>query len=178
MDQTADPKASIAVRVTQSREHRRRIRIVRRAVLLGAMGLLICFAAVSLRNYAYIRQNTTRFEKATAGLVATYRDTGTLPVFYPPHDPMGLPERADDLHYQDSAVIRHLRQSPEGGVVAYSETVRQILRPDRRIVLMLRSGQLTIETMPLLEFRSHQEALRSRAAQNAQKPPVPAQALP
>lgn len=131
------------------------------------MGLLICFLAVLLRNRAYVRQGITRFEKSTADLTATFADSASLPMSYPPPDASGVPQTAKGLQYQDAAVIRHLRESQEGGVVAYSDNIRQILRPDARIVLLLDSGQLSIETMSANQFSRHQEALQQRVAAGA-----------
>lgn len=171
VDQTADPNPNLASRVAQSREQGRRIRIVQRIAALGAMGLLICFLAVLLRNRAHLRQGKTRFEKSIVTLRANFADTASLPMSYPPPDASGLPQTAEGLTYQDVSVIRHLRESQEGGVVTYSDNIRQILRPDARIVLMLNSGQLSIETMSASQFRQHQEALRQRVAATATGPP-------
>lgn len=163
--QAADANTVVALRVTRGRERLRRRQVLRGVLLLLLIGVLLCAGAVRFRNRGRLTTATADFEAQVAGLVRTYHETGTLPLFYPPRDAVALPTQAAGFTYLDSATLRHLRDSSEDLIVAYSGTVRQILGPDARVVAVRQGGQIRITTMRTPQFQQLLAEQEQRAAQ-------------
>jgi hypothetical protein len=145
-------------------------------VLLVFIGVLLCAGAVRFRNQGRLADATAEFEGQIAGLVRTHQETGTLPLFYPPRDAGGLPSDTGRFTYVDSTIVRHLRDSTEDVIVAYSGWVRQILGPEARIVAVRQGGQIRTTTMWAPEFRrllAEQEQRATQAIEEAAREDVP-----
>ena len=170
MQELADLNAELAERVAKGREHRRRMKIVRNVVPLLVIGVLLCAAAIRLRNRAYLTEARASFEADVAGLIRIAEEAGTLPLLYPPRGPDGQLTAAPGFTYVDSTTVQHLRDLDQDLLVAYSQGIRQILGPDVRRVAVRTGSRVEIRVMELSECRqilNEQERQTAQAVQAA-----------
>ncbi len=158
-------------RVARSLEQRRRRTLLRSGIPLLLSGILICWAAVMLRNRQYSAEAAQRFEQNIAGLISIFEESNSVPLSYPPHahpGDQGLSPDLADFHYLESDEAIRLRGLPEDLLVAYSDSIRQIFRRDSRMIAVRVGSKIEVKMVSADEFN----ALRER--QSARLQPSPA----
>lgn len=164
----ADLNTELAERVAKGRERRRRMKIVRNVVPLLVVGVLLCAAAIRLRNRAYLTEARASFEADVADLIRIVEETGNVPLLYPPRGPDGQLTAAPGFTYIDSTTVQHLRDLDQDLIVAYSQSIRQILAPYARMVAVRTGSRVEVRVMELTEFRRILDEQERQAAQAVQ----------
>ena len=113
MDQAVDPHVETDRRVAHGREQQRRTRVVRGAVPTVLVGILLCAAAVLMRNQIYVSDAKAEFHSSLAGLLEIFEQTDNLPLTYPPRGESGLPAPGSGFHYVDAGEIQALRNGEQ-----------------------------------------------------------------
>jgi hypothetical protein len=153
MQELADANSEIAVRVAKGRERQRRRQVWRSVVAVIVIGALLLGVSIRFKNRKRVTAARAAFEAKIAGLKEAVEKTGTLPLFYPPRGPDGLPAAEPGFAYLDAATVQHLRDSEEGLLVAHTTGIRQILGEDVRIAAAWRGGRLEIRVVANHELR-------------------------
>ncbi|MCP4247153.1 MAG: hypothetical protein GY778_08895 [bacterium] len=161
MDPIAGTPGTTAEFGNRTRASRRRLRVVRSAVLLLVMALALCAAVVWKRNRDRIGHAADRFEGQIAGLVEALEHSGTLPLSYPPL----LPDKAApaSFNYIGTDMVRQLRDDPGPYIVAYTDRIRRVLGADVRLVAVRDGNRIRTEQMGMDTFTQRWDAQTARA---------------
>jgi len=152
--QPATTVEALAGRVTASRQRRRRIRVLRNVAALLVMAVAVFLVVVWQRNTVRLETAQSGFESRAAELVRTFEATGKLPLFYSSRDSEEASTAKGRLNYVDPEMARRLQASRRPVIVAYSEVIRQIVRPDRRVVAIKDGDTIRFEVLSTRQFRA------------------------
>ena len=145
-------EGDVRLRVAKDREEQRRRRVIRSLLALIAMTVGVCAVVVWQRNSVRLAAAAGHFEGHLHGLLETYDATGTLPRSYPPRQPDSPAIAPNEFTYIDGDMVHYLRGSGEPLIVAYTSPIRQVLRPDVRVVAVLEEGRIGVDRLPAARF--------------------------
>lgn len=161
METRIGASSGVAERAAAGRQRRRRSQFLRNLVVLVAMAAALAVVMVWKRNSLRLAEARDAFAAAAAGIVSEFEETGSLPEFYTAGGQSHL--RPQDFHYMDPQVARRFGATTDRLIVAHSGPVRQILRPEKRVVAVREAGDILVLVMPDAEFREEYQRLQEQA---------------
>lgn len=170
----------VRFRAAEGREHRRRRRVFRSILLLMAMAIGLCVLVIWHRNSVRLNQATRVFERHLAGedhppgLIETFEADGRLPLSYPRRQAGQPPIPGHEFTYIDGDMVLYLRDSQGPLIIAYTQQIRQIFRPDLRVVAVKKGNRIEVQTWHADRFNrdlADQQSKTEQALEEARKAP-------